>query len=156
MPRELMFSPLHYQRTSCLSVSSVEGWGRQNTFPLVMEWQAQWQCSDCRTACLPERCCSRVCSAKMSLSTPPTAHLNPHAAPDTASFALSWVTRSKAPCPYSFDFYAGTTVTTKSKAAGFISLMMQLGSLTSWSISYLLRKKPTRRRVFRRKICLHK
>lgn len=39
------------------------------------------------------------------------------------------VTRCKVPCPHSFDFYTGTTVITKSKAAGFSCLMMQLGSL---------------------------
>lgn len=50
------------------------------------------------------------------------------------------VTRCKAPCPLSFDFYAGNTVITKSKAAGFFSLMMQLGSVTSWR-TYFLRKK---------------
>lgn len=78
----------------------------------------------------------------MPSSTSSSAHLNPRAAPDTTSFALSWESQGTRPHVLTPSIsVAGTTVTTKSKAAGFVSLMKQIGSLDSWKISFFFKDK---------------
>ena len=135
----------------------MESWGRQTVLSWSWSGSHNYSVQIADIACLPERCCSRSCSAKVSSSTPSFAHLNLYAAPDVMSLALSWEPQSSRPhVPTPLISTAGTTVTIKRKAAGFVSLMMQLGSLNCSGISFFFRTKSTRRKMFRKKVFLHK
>lgn len=120
--------------------------GRQSAFPLGHRVAATMsvQTADLHV-CLRDAAAG---SAQLKCVHP---HLPLHISTQTQQ-ALHWAESHKVQGPMSSLLWFPRT---KSKAAGFFSLMIQLGCLTSWRIPYFLRKKFTRRRVFR-KICLHK